>query len=458
MLSKKELLKKYNQSGPRYTSYPPATFFDSKFSNSDHERHIVESNNENPKNISIYIHIPFCPQICHFCGCTTESGYTKPFLERYVDAVIKEIDHVAKKIDKKRKVTQVHWGGGTPNAISYRYIERITNKLYDEFEFASVYEMAIECNPAHLEFRHIELLKKFGFNRISLGIQDFRNDVLEAINRKPSKHPIEKIVSKIKSEGFTGTNIDLVYGLPLQTVSSFKNTVERAIELKTERLVTFSYAHVPSILPRQKILEKIGFPSSNDKASMYENSYKKFVNSGYISIGMDHYSLPEDEFAVALKNKNLHRNFQGYCTRETTGQVYAFGASAISQLNSAYSQNIKNAAQYIKAIETNNLAIFRGYSVTKEQKVIRDVINNLMCNYYVDFNNIANNNKISINELYEIIDFSYENFDDFIEDGILEIENEKVNVFENGRLFTRNIAMKFDPLVKKNIGTYSKTI
>jgi len=458
MLSKKELLKKYNQSGPRYTSYPPATFFDSKFSNSDHERHIVESNNENPKNISIYIHIPFCPQICHFCGCTTESGYTKPFLERYVDAVIKEINHVAKKIDKKRKVTQVHWGGGTPNAISYRYIERITNKLYDEFEFASVYEMAIECNPAHLEFRHIELLKKFGFNRISLGIQDFRNDVLEAINRKPSKHPIEKIVSKIKSEGFTGTNIDLVYGLPLQTVSSFKNTVERAIELKTERLVTFSYAHVPSILPRQKILEKIGFPSSNDKASMYENSYKKFVNSGYISIGMDHYSLPEDEFAVALKNKNLHRNFQGYCTRETTGQVYAFGASAISQLNSAYSQNIKNASQYIKAIETNNLAIFRGYSVTKEQKVIRDVINNLMCNYYVDFNNIANNNKISINKLYEIIDFSYENFDDFIEDGILEIENEKVNVFENGRLFTRNIAMKFDPLVKKNIGTYSKTI
>jgi oxygen-independent coproporphyrinogen-3 oxidase len=458
MLSKKELLIKYNESGPRYTSYPPATFFDSKFSNSDHERHVIESNNENPSNISIYIHIPFCPQICHFCGCTTESGYTKPFLERYVDAVIKEINHVAKKIDKKRKVTQVHWGGGTPNAISYRYIEKITNKLYDEFKFASSYEMAIECNPAHLEFRHIELLKKFGFNRISLGIQDFRDDVLEAINRKPSKHKIEDIVSKIKSEGFTGTNIDLVYGLPLQTVSSFKKTVERAIELQTERLVTFSYAHVPSVLPRQKILEKIGFPNSNEKASMYEDSYKKFVNSGYISIGMDHYSLPEDEFAVALKNKNLHRNFQGYCTRETTGQVYAFGASAISQLSSAYSQNIKNAAQYIKAIEANNLAIFRGYSVTKEQKVIRDVINNLMCNYYVNFNDIADNNEISINKLYDIIDFSYKNFDEFVRDGILEISNDKINVYENGRLFTRNIAMKFDPLVKKNIGTYSKTI
>ena len=458
MLSKRDLLKKYNQSGPRYTSYPPATFFDSKFGNSDHEKYIIQSNQEKPENISIYIHIPFCPQICHFCGCTTETGFTKPFLERYVDAVIKEINYVARRINKKRKLTQIHWGGGTPNAISYKYIERITNKLYEEFTFSKNYEMAIECNPAHLEFRHIELLKKFGFNRISLGIQDFRNDVLDAINRKPSKHPINEIVAKIKSEGFTGTNIDLVYGLPLQTVSSFKKTVEKAIELKTERLVTFSYAHVPSVLPRQKILEKIGFPSSNEKAEMYENSYRKFIESGYISIGMDHYSLPNDEFAIALKNKNLHRNFQGYCTRETTGQVYAFGASAISQLNSAYSQNIKNASQYINAIEKNKLAVLRGYAVTNEQKIIRDIINNLMCNYYVDLNKIAVDNKIKINELYNLIDFSIDNFIDFIEDEILDIESGKIIVYEKGRLFTRNIAMKFDPLVKKNVGTYSKTI
>ena len=234
-----KLIKKYSKSGPRYTSYPPATFFDSNFSNEDFKKKIIESNNENPQNISVYIHIPFCPQICHFCGCTTESGFTKPFLERYVDAVIKEIDYVGKLINKKRKLTQVHWGGGTPNAISYKFIERITNKLYDEFTFSKNYEMAIECNPAHLEFRHIELLKKFGFNRISVGIQDFRNDVLDAINRKPSKHPISDIIKKIKDEGFTGTNIDLVYGLPLQTVDSFKKTVENAIKLDTERIVTF---------------------------------------------------------------------------------------------------------------------------------------------------------------------------------------------------------------------------
>ena len=212
----KKLLEKYSSTGPRYTSYPPATFFDTNFSNEDYVEKLILSNNESPESVSVYIHIPFCPQICHFCGCTTETGFTKPFLERYIDALIKEIEFVSKKIDSKRKLTQVHWGGGTPNAISYKYIERVTNKLYETFDFSSNYEMAIECNPAHLEFNHIELLKKFGFNRISLGIQDFRTDVLEGINRKPSKYPIEEIVKKIEDEGFTGTNIDLVYGLPYQ--------------------------------------------------------------------------------------------------------------------------------------------------------------------------------------------------------------------------------------------------
>ena len=458
MLNKRDLLKKYNQSGQRYTSYPPATFFDSKFGNSDHEKYIIQSNQEKPENISIYIHIPFCPQICHFCGCTTETGFTKPFLERYVDAVIKEINYVARRINKKRKLTQIHWGGGTPNAISYKYIERITNKLYEEFTFSKNYEMAIECNPAHLEFRHIELLKKFGFNRISLGIQDFRNDVLDAINRKPSKHPINEIVAKIKSEGFTGTNIDLVYGLPLQTVSSFKKTVEKAIELKTERLVTFSYAHVPSVLPRQKILEKIGFPSSSDKALMYEIAYEKLLKAGYVSIGMDHYSKPEDEFAIALNNKQLHRNFQGYCTRETTGQVYAFGASSISQLDSAYIQNIKNASQYINSIEKNNLAVLRGYSVTNEQKIIREIINSIMCNYFVDLNKISKKYKVSTSDIYKIVKFKEDLLDDFISDGILNFKSGIIAINEKGRLFTRNIAMRFDPMIDQKVGTYSNTV
>ena len=266
MIVDKKLIDKYNESGPRYTSYPPATFFNEYFNDNEYLECLSKSNYENPKNISVYIHVPFCPQICHFCGCTTETGFTKPFLERYINAVVKEIELVSSKLDDKRKLTQVHWGGGTPNAISYKYIEKITNTLKDYFDFSKNYEMAIECNPAHLEFRHIELLKKFGFNRISVGIQDFRNDVLDAINRKPSKRPIEEIIKKIQDEGFTGTNLDLVYGLPLQTVDSFKKTVDKAISLNTDRIVTFSYAHVPSVIPRQKVLENIGFPTSDEKA------------------------------------------------------------------------------------------------------------------------------------------------------------------------------------------------
>ena len=285
-----------------------------------------------------------------------------------------------------------------------------------------------------------------------------RNDVLDAINRKPSKHPINEIVKKIKSEGFTGTNIDLVYGLPLQTVESFKKTVEKAIELDTERIVTFSYAHVPSILPRQKILEKIGFPSSKEKAMMYENSYDLFMKAGYVAIGMDHFSKPGDEFDIALKNKQLHRNFQGYCTRETTGQVYAFGASSISQLDSAYSQNIKNAAQYINSIEKNNLAVLRGYSVNDEQKIVRDAINTIMCNYYLDLFEIAKKNNCSVEKVVNVLDFNASKFEDFISDNLIKIQDSKLIVFEKGRLFTRNIAMRFDPLINQKVGTYSNTI
>ena len=453
-----DFLKKYNTSGPRYTSYPPATFFSNEYTNIDLKESVVLSNNENPSSISIYIHIPFCPQICHFCGCTTESGYTKPFLERYVDAVIKEIELVAEDIDKSRILTQIHWGGGTPNAIDYKYIKQITDCIKENFIFSSEYEMAIECSPAYFTFKHISLLKEYGFNRISLGIQDFRDEVLNAINRKPSKLKIEDIIGKIKEEGFTGTNIDLVYGLPLQTVDSFNETVDRAIQLDTDRIVTFSYAHVPSVITRQKVLDKIGFPSADEKARMYQNAYDKFIDAGYVAIGMDHFAKPHDELAIALTNKNLHRNFQGYCTRATTGQVYGFGASSISQLHSAYSQNEKNAAKYIKRIKDEGLAVIRGYSVNENEKIVRAVINSVMCNYFVDFNLIAQEFKTSIEKIYAVLDFTLDKFKDFIEDDLMQFKNDTISVNLNGRLVIRNIVMKFDPMLNTGVGTYSQTI
>tara|TARA_B100000900_G_scaffold108223_1_gene90139 strand:+ start:1885 stop:3261 length:1377 start_codon:yes stop_codon:yes gene_type:complete len=453
-----KLLNKYNKKGPRYTSYPPATHFSEKYNDKDFINSIIDSNYENPQNVSVYIHIPFCPQICHFCGCTTESGFTKPFLERYVDALTKEIEFISKYIEKDRKLTQIHWGGGTPNAIALKYIKRITEKILKCFKLSEEYEMAIECSPAHLDFKHIELLKSYGFNRISLGIQDFDEKVLDAINRRRPKHPISKIIEKIHAEGFKGTNIDLVYGLPLQTVENFNKTIEKAIDLNTDRIVTFSYAHVPSILPRQKILENIGFPSAEEKAEMYNNAYKKFTESGYVAIGMDHFCRPDDEFYLALKNNQLHRNFQGYCTTRTTGQVYGFGASSISQLFSAYSQNVKNAAQYIKNINDKNTAVLRGYKLNQNEKITREVINSIMCNYYVDFSELAKKFETDVDTIKDNVGFSNDKFEDFINLNFMKIENDKIIISNKARLYIRNIAMEFDPLLNEKIGTYSKTI
>tara|TARA_B100000900_G_scaffold226957_1_gene192696 strand:- start:2468 stop:3844 length:1377 start_codon:yes stop_codon:yes gene_type:complete len=452
------LVKKYNKQGPRYTSYPPANLFQKNYDNKKFIKSILQSNKEKPESISIYIHIPFCPQICHFCGCTTETGFSLKFIERYINALIKEIEMMINYIDTNRKVTQIHWGGGTPNAIPYKFIKLITDKIKTCFEIDENYEMAIECSPAYFTLKHIDKLKEYGFNRISIGLQDFDNKILEAINRKPSKIPIHKIINKIKNNGFSGTNIDLVYGLPLQTIEGFNSAVKKAIELDVDRIAAFSYAHVPSVIPRQKILEKHRFPSAEEKAVMYNNAYAMFRNHGYQPIGMDHFAKPNDDLSIAQKNKQLHRNFQGYCTLKTTGQVYGFGASSISQLHSSYSQNEKNAAKYIKCIENNKFATIRGYSLNKKEKIIRKIINEIMCNYYVDLSEVADTFKIKLQEIIELTSFKKERFKDFIDDNILEISDNKVKINTKGRIVIRNIAMRFDPLMNKNVNSYSKTI
>jgi len=452
------LVKKYNRQGPRYTSYPPANLFHNKYDNKKFTTSILQSNNEYPESISIYIHIPFCPQICHFCGCTTETGFTYKFIERYINAVITEIEMMINFIDLNRKVTQIHWGGGTPNAIPYKFIKLITDKIKKNFDLDEDYEMAIECSPAYFTLKNVDQLKEFGFNRISIGLQDFDKKILDAINRKTSKIPIKDIINKIKNTGFSGTNIDLVYGLPLQTIEGFNSSVKKAIELDVDRIATFSYAHVPSVIPRQKVLEKYRFPTAEEKMTMYNNAFELFTKSGYEAIGMDHFAKPNDELSVALKNKELHRNFQGYCTLKTTGQVYGFGASSISQLYSSYAQNEKNAAKYIKAIEDKKLATFRGYCLNNKEKIIRKIINEVMCNYFVDLSEIADTFKLKLQEIIELTSFSNDRFKDFIDDKLLEINDNKVKVNTSGRIVIRNIAMRFDPLMNKNTNSYSKTI
>jgi len=452
------IIKKYNKPGPRYTSYPPATFFHTGFGREQYIKHLEVSNSQEPKNISFYVHIPFCSKLCFFCGCNTSIMKSDDVVKRYVNAVIKEIKNVSSYLDKTRKVSQIHWGGGTPNAISLQYINQIMDALKADFEFTSNAEIAMECNPAYLEFEDIDQLAKIGFNRLSLGIQDFDPKILKSVNRDPSKYPVKDLVAHMKKIGFQGVNLDLIYGLPYQTIDSFKESVQKAIDISPDRLVTFSYAHVPWVKTMQKKLETYGLPTPEEKLAMFDAGLHMLTDAGYISVGMDHYAKPDDELNIALNNKTLHRNFQGYCTRETTGQVYGFGTSSISQLNGAYIQNTKNLGDYIEQIENTGFAVERGYELSKLDRIRRDVITEIMCNGYLSFKQIANRYQITENELIEAVDFNENKLEEFIDDDLVEFKNGTLHLKEQGFFIVRNIAMVFDPLLSTTDAKYSKTV
>jgi oxygen-independent coproporphyrinogen-3 oxidase len=453
-----EFLNKYNVSGPRYTSYPPANFFNNGFTTSDYIEQIKASNTQKPGNISLYIHIPFCPHRCHFCGCSTVIAQKKSVVEQYIETVKLEIKNVSALLDLNRRVTQIHWGGGTPNSISMNFIKEIMDYIKEVFIIDEKAEIAMECSPAYLEYNHIDQLAEMGFNRMSLGIQDFREDVLNAVNRLAPKHPVKDVVEYLRTKGFHGINLDFIYGLPLQTIESFSETLRQAIEIKPDRIVTFSYAHVPWVKEAQKQLEKIGLPSADEKMTMLINSIAQLQEGGYISIGIDHFALPDDELAKAFQNKKLHRNFQGYCTLETTGQVYGFGASSISQLWGAYAQNMKDITPYMKAVTETGFAIERGYALNRDEQISRAVINSIMCNGILIFDDIADQFNTTVVEIKQVIQFDPVKFISFVADDLMYLDRDHIKVHEKGLLFARNIAMALDPALKQGENVYSKTV
>jgi len=453
-----DLFKKYNQPGPRYTSYPPATFFEGGFTPEQYVEQIIRSNDQQPQNMSFYVHIPFCPRLCHFCGCNTGISQKEDTIRRYVDAVISEIKTVAKYLDKDRRLSQIHWGGGTPNSINLDYVEEIVATFHDNFTFIDHPEIAMECHPAYLEYEDIDRLAAAGFNRLSLGLQDFDEDVLKIVNRAPSKYPVKDLVAYLKEKGFRGVNLDLIYGLPGQTKESFAENIRKTIAVSPDRLATFSYAHVPWVKSAQKILEKRGMPSPDEKLQMFETGLNMLTEAGYVAIGMDHYAKADDDLSLALKSKSLHRNFQGYVTRETTGQVYGFGSSSITQLWGGYIQNEKTAQQYMERIEAHGLAPDKAYILREEDLVVREVITEIMCNGHLDFKEIAELFHKRPEEVRQIVEFSPEKLRPFLEDGLVSIDGDVIRIHKEGFFVVRNIAMAFDPMLKTSDAMYSKTI
>lgn len=451
------LLDKYSVPVPRYTSYPPANFFNESFTAEKYKDAIIESNHQNPEHISIYIHVPFCYQMCYYCGCNSQLLKNEEIVADYIHALKKEIKMVLPLLDHNRKVSQIHYGGGTPTSQPVSVLKEINELILSEFDCIENPEIAIECHPGYADEQYWNDLIDAGFNRISLGIQDFNSMVLQAANRKVSRLPIEEIVHLLRSKGIS-INMDFIYGLPLQTPESFAETIQKAILLKPDRVVTFSYAHVPWINELQKNLEKIGLPSVATKNQIYETAKEIFIEAGYKTIGLDHFVLPDDELYEALQSKALHRNFQGYCTRRTTGQVYAFGITGISQLATAYSQNTKDINTYISQVNQGIYPIAKGYILNKEEQITRSVISELMCNYTINWEVLSKDLAISIHEIKKAKNYNEQALSDFAKDGIIEYDENHISILPDATPLVRNVAASFDKLITGKENRYSKSI
>lgn len=451
------LIARYNVPVPRYTSYPPANFFRDDYDESDLMKAIELSNEQEPAHLSFYIHLPYCNRMCHYCGCNAYPRTKKSNDREYVDAVMREIKLVCNHIDPKRKIAQIHYGGGSPSTFDAGLIREINDALFSRFSMINDPEIAIECHPGYMQASAYERLSDAGFNRMSIGIQDFNPDVLKASNRLPTLLPIEDIFSLLRGKKIR-INLDFIYGLPMQTVESFSASIEKAIALAPDRLVTFSYAHMPHLFPRQKLLERKGLPSEELKDKLHHAAQELLLDGEYKQIGLDHYVKEEDELFLALCSGTLHRNFQGYCTRRTTGQVYAFGVTAISQLAGAYAQNTKSIEEYIQTVNSGHIPVTRGYTLNEEEQITREVITALMCNEKISWQELAERLHLTKEEVQAMTAYSEEQMRRFADDGIIFFDEERIEMREKGSPFIRNVAASLDKLLIHSDKKFSKPI
>lgn len=452
----KKLIDKYNVSAPRYTSYPPANYF-KDFDQARYLEAVAESNHARQDNISFYIHLPFCRRLCHYCGCNSYSMQGEEKVKSYIEALHREIDLVAARIGCHRKISQIHYGGGSPTAMPAETLRDLNDHMLSLFPIIDKPEIAIECHPGYLSHADWEGLVKAGFNRFSLGIQDFDESVLKVVNRVPSLLPIPEIMDILRNAG-ANINMDFLFGLPRQTPESFNRSIAQAVALRPDRVTTFSYGHCPWIFKRQLILEKAGLPSPVDKSLMFQNASRTLHEAGYVGIGLDHFVVPDDELALARKTHRLHRNFQGYCTRRTTGQVYAFGVTGISQLNTAYAQNTKFIEDYIAALAKGQLPVSKGYRLSPQERVAREVIEMLMCNYRISWNALAEELQMSVAQVKGAIRYDETALEEMQADGILHLTEEGIIITGEGNPFVRNVAAALDPLMAHTTKKFSKPI
>jgi oxygen-independent coproporphyrinogen-3 oxidase len=438
-----EFLARYNRPGPRYTSYPTAPVWNDSFGPADLEK--VHEEAERAKSpVSLYMHIPFCESLCLFCACNVIIQKDKRVAPPYLEILKREMTRVSRSVSSDRPVVQFHWGGGTPTYLTPAQIEDLFGFTREHFTFAPDAEIGIEVDPRVTSREHLETLRKLGFNRLSMGIQDFHPLVQKTINRVQPFELTGALIQSARDLGFESVNVDLIYGLPYQTAETFAHTIDQILELAPDRVALFSYAHVPWLKKQQGSFAG-HLPEGMQKFEIFRTGLLKFLEAGYLYIGMDHFAKPGDELAVSQQNRALHRNFQGYTTK-AGADLYGMGITAISGIQNAYAQNQRDIPSWEKAVAERGIATMRGYSLSDDDRLRRAVISRLLCHTIVLKDEISRDFAIDFDHYFAD---ELRRLQPFRDDGLVILDPNEIRTTWLGRIFIRNLAMIFDPYLEK---------
>ena len=452
-----ELLQKFDINGPRYTSYPSADRFHSDFSEQDYVG-ALQRVAKLKEPMSLYFHLPFCPNICYYCGCNKIITKDHGRSAKYIKYLAKEMAMVTKVMGAQGRipVTQLHWGGGTPTFLSHEEMRELMHHTNEHFELLPGGEYSIEIDPRRVSEQDIALLAELGFNRISLGVQDFNLAVQEAVHRIQTIEETQAVIDWSRKYGFKSRSVDLIYGLPKQTPATFKETVDAVLMMNPDRLSVYNYAHLPHIFKPQRRIAEADLPPAADKLDILSNTITRLGEAGYVFIGMDHFAKPNDELAIAQQEGKLHRNFQGYSTQAEC-DLLAFGISSIGKVDDCYSQNVRTLDEYYAALDAGHLPVLRGLQLDQDDLLRRELIGELMCQFALNTKVFASDHQIDFQDYFKT---ELEELKDLERAGLLEWRNGDIVVPIKGRLLARRVAMTFDRHLRESQarGTYSKVL
>jgi len=454
-----ELITQYGLAGPRYTSYPTALQFHEGFDAEAYRRHVLSSNDDLiPRPLSLYVHLPFCKELCYYCACNKKVTRNTQLAEVYLQHLDKEIELQGNLFDRDRQVIQLHFGGGTPTYYDDMQLRHIVDMLSANFQLSrsTSREFSIEIDPRTVDSERIALLAEVGFNRVSMGIQDFDPAVQKAVNRIQDEEKTLRLIDDARKSGFNSVSVDLIYGLPLQTAESFERTIDSVLTSRPDRLSVYNYAHLPHLFRAQRMISSEQVPAPEVRLQILASTTRKLVDAGYVYIGMDHFALPDDELSIAMEEGTLQRNFQGYSTMRETDLV-GMGVSAIGKVGNSFVQNKKDIRDWQAALDKEQLPVWRGLSLSGEDRLRRGVISAIMCQGFVQFEEFERKYGIDFNEHFALELKLLKPLED---DGLVELSEGTIEVTPTGLLLLRAIAMKFDEYLINDLQgkSYSKVI